>query len=231
MSAEDKAEVLNGECPTCRGTRNSWVRGRHHTSWKDPEHPIDGYDTYYILECGGCATSFFRRDSYFSEDDAYGYHPQTGETVVIPTIRTTYWPPLERRSRPDWLQIVEHRDPVLNSLFGQLYTALDSGLTVLAAIGVRTAFDRATVGLGIDPMKRFDQKLQALFEGGWIGETEKDILAALIDAGSAAAHRGWSPETHQLDTMMSVMEGFLDRHFVQRERASALRDSTPKRGS
>jgi hypothetical protein len=230
MSAEGQTEVVKGECPTCRAVRNSFIRGKHHTSWKDPNHPIDGSDTYYILECCGCETKFFRHDTYFSEDDHFGYDPQTGDTVVIPTVRITYWPPLERRGRPDWLYIAEHRDAVLGSLIQQLYTALDSGLTVLAAIGVRTAFDRATLVLGIDPKESFAKKLETLLHGGWIGETEKDILAALIDAGNAAAHRGWSPEAHQLNTMMDVLEAFLHRNFVLRDGASALQANTPKRG-
>ncbi len=231
MSEESRDEVLKGECPVCRAVRNSFVRGKHHTSWEDPQHPIDGSDTYYILECCGCETTFFRHDSYFSEDDDYDYDPKTGNTVLIPTIRTSYWPSLERRSRPDWLPMVEHRDAVLGSLIQQLYTALDSGLTVLAAIGVRTAFDRATSVLGIDSKETFAQKLETLFRSGRIGETEKYILDALIDAGSAAAHRGWSPQAHQLDTMMDVLEAFLHRHFVQRERAAALQADTPKRDS
>jgi hypothetical protein len=229
MSAKGQSETVKGECPTCRAVRNSSVRGKYHKSWAHPTRPIDGSDTYYILECCGCETKFFRHETYFSEYDHYDYDPQTGDTVVIPTVRTTYWPPLERRSRPEWLYSAEHRDAVLGSLLQQLYTALDSALTVLAAIGIRTAFDRATLVLGIDPKKTFEQKLHKLLDDGWIGATERDILAALIDAGNAAAHRGWSPEAHQLDTMMDVLEAFLHRHFVLRDGASKLRADTPKR--
>lgn len=231
MSDESQDEIEKGECPTCRAARKSFVRGKRLKSWHDDNHPIYGSDTYFILECCGCETTFFRHDSHFSEEDDYGYHPQTGESVVVPTIRTTYWPPMERRSRPEWLHFAEHRDAVLGSLIQQLYIALDSGLTVLAAIGVRTAFDRATFVLGVDPNEPFEKKLKTLLHGGWIGETEKDILAALIDAGNAAAHRGWSPAGHQLDTMMAVLEAFLHRHFVLRDGASALQANTPKRGT
>lgn len=231
MTEEIRAEIVKGECPTCRHIRNSFVRAKFYTSWKDPQHPIDGNDTYFILQCCGCETPFFRHDLYFPEDDDYDYDPKTGETVIVPTIRETYWPPKEKRSRPEWLLVVQYREGVLAGLLQRVYTALDSELSVLAAIGISTAFDRATSVFGIDAELSFARKLKALLEDGRIGNTEKEILDALIDAGNSAAHRGWSPKAHQLDMMMDVLEAFLHRHFVQRDRASELLAEAPKRGS
>lgn len=112
----------------------------------------------------------------------------------------------------------------------ELYSALDNSLMVLAGIGVRTSFDRVTELVGIDANLSFARKLEALLSNGRIGVTEKDILATLIDAGSAAAHRGWSPSSDDLHTMMDVLEQFVHRTFVLRDESENLKLRVPGRG-
>ena len=57
---------------------------------------------------------------------------------------------------------------------------------------MRTAFDRASELLGVNPAKTFAEKLTDLVSRGHIGSSEKDTLDTLTDAGSAAAHRDGS---------------------------------------
>jgi Domain of unknown function (DUF4145) len=110
-----------------------------------------------------------------------------------------------------------------------VYTALDNDLRVLAAIGLRTAFDRASELLGIDPNKTFAGKLSQLVVDGHIGSTEKASLDVLTDAGGAAAHRGWKPNLKQLDTLSSIMEQFVHRTFVLNAKAKRVKTSIPSR--
>jgi hypothetical protein len=44
-------------------------------------------------------------------------------------------------------------------------------------------------------------------------EGEED-LGAMVDAGSASAHRGWTPTTDDLDALMSNPEHFVERAFI-----------------
>ncbi|MBJ2153874.1 DUF4145 domain-containing protein [Paracoccus sp. IB05] len=112
----------------------------------------------------------------------------------------------------------------------ELYSGLDNGLSTLAGIGIRTCFDRATELVKVDTNLSFARKLDALFADGRIGSTEKDILVALIDAGSAAAHRGWSPSSGDLRTMMDVLEQFIHRTFFLRHESEQLRGRVPGGG-
>jgi hypothetical protein len=98
---------------------------------------------------------------------------------------------------------------------------------VLAAIGVRTAFDRATESLGIDPSLSFADKLKKTESAGHVGKNEKDALAVLVDAGSAAAHRGWRPTHDDLTAMINALESFLQREFVTNRRLAAIKSSVP----
>jgi hypothetical protein len=201
-------EKTKGFCPTCRREQNTEIIAHHKLREYAPDDDgIFVQNDHFILKCGGCDTVFHRHDSAFSED----YDSRTGGLKVD----TEYWPAQSKRDRPDWLNVdFMSVDQLLYKLTSSIYTALDHDLTVLAAIGTRTTFDRASELLGIDTGKPFAKKLDDLVSAGQIGTTERDNLAILVDAGSAAAHRAWEPSAKELDTMMAILEHFLYRAFV-----------------
>ena len=125
-----------------------------------------------------------------------------------------YWPAPVSRQRPHWLEKIEEVDRDLGRLLEEMYVALDNDLRVLAAIAARTVFDSASELLRVDPAMRFEEKLDRLGADGRISLDEKNILQVLVDAGSAAAHRGWRPKADELSTMVDVVESFLHRSFV-----------------
>lgn len=230
MTAET-AEIRQAPCPNCGGSRNCFVRGRYSATRDGTDVPGEVYDctTGFLLQCAGCSTIFYGEEYFFSEVEHEVRDPETGEMRLEPIVTCKFWPTVEARSRPDWFGEVSAVDAHLKSLMTELYSALDNGLMVLAGIGVRTCFDRVTELVGVDPSLPFARKLEALLTDGRIGITEKDILAALIDAGSAAAHRGWSPSSDDLRTMMDVLEQFIHRTFILRSESEQLRGRVPSR--
>lgn len=150
-----------------------------------------------------------------------------GETEPYYPEDITQWPPQSTRKSPDWANELGLVDSDLKRLFYDIYTALDNDLGVLAAIGIRTVFDRASELLGVDPAKNFAEKISDLKTAGKIGSSEGDILTTLADAGSAAAHRGWRPNWSELATMAGVIESFLYRAFVIPAEATKLAKSIP----
>ena len=82
---------------------------------------------------------------------------------------------------------------------------------------------------GAEEGSMFPQKLSKLQEEDVISEHEKKLLEPLIDAGGAAAHRAWKPEPDQLNTIMSVIEGFVHRTLVQQEAVNALKIHVPEK--
>lgn len=108
-----------------------------------------------------------------------------------------------------------------------VYVALDNDLGVLAAIGVRTAFDRATELLGVDPALPFKQKLDELVNIGKSGAEERKILEVATNAGSAAAHRAWKPTAKELETLMVTIEHFIYRNLLLPKRAQELETKVP----
>ena len=225
-------ENTKAPCPKCECFRNSVVRGRHSETIDYTEIPGQVYEctTGYILQCCGCSAIFYKEQVYFSEETEEARDPLTGEWTTVQVTHDRYWPTTEARARPAWFAKLPGIDPRLKDLMTELYSALDNGLTVLAGIGIRTCFDRATELVKVDTNLNFAGKLEALLADGRIGSTEKDILAGLIDAGNAAAHRGWSPSSEDLRTMMDVLEQFIHRNFFLRDESAQLRERVPRRG-
>ena len=83
--------------------------------------------------------------------------------------------------------------------------------------------------MGVDPALGFNEKLDALLGRGKIGQSERETLEVLTDAGGAAAHRGWKPTITQLDTLMTIGEQFLYRTIILKGQAKALKSKIPPR--
>jgi hypothetical protein len=218
-------QTCKGHCPRCGNLRNARIVARYHEHLENDDGDWTDSD-YRTLKCQGCGAVYFQREDTFSDDVPY----QTvgdGEPVIPSTITT--WPVPAKRAKPKWIPTLLEIDGSLYRLVDQAYTALDHELDIFAATGMRTAFDRASELLGIDPAKRFEEKLDDLVGRGDIGKTDKEILDALTDAGSAAAHRGWKPNPAQLETMMSIMEDFLHRAFILHPGARRLKNAVPPR--
>jgi hypothetical protein len=154
-------------------------------------------------------------------------HPITGEPRMEGGTQTTYWPALVKRASPKWIHDIEEADRTLGNLLSEMYTALNNDLRVLAAIAARTAFDRSSERLGVDANLPFGKKLDQLVAMGKISQNERDTLEVLVDAGSAAAHRGWMPKPKEVSTMMDVVEAFLHRGFILGDGIQKLKAAVP----
>lgn len=202
----------------------------HRAEAEDFLDPDWTHTRYLTLACRGCDTRFFVTVStnadYFDEERDSGGE-LTGKKIYKETVN--YYPAFSNRSRPEWSKggMWTHEKKLLD-IVDEMYAALDNELPVLAAIGMRTVFDTAIEILGIDPGATFKEKLDAILALGKISQEERNHLDILIDAGNAAAHRGWKPEPWHLDSMGLILEGFLHRAFVLPGRATFLRNVPSK---
>ncbi|MDQ7077384.1 MAG: DUF5655 domain-containing protein [Robiginitomaculum sp.] len=89
-----------------------------------------------------------------------------------------------------------------------------------------TIRDRSTVG----DKGNFLKGLQALQNEGMLSSHERDILNPVVDAGNAAAHRGWAPTKEQLAIILDTVEGLIHRLLVLPKMAEELEEAVPSRG-
>lgn len=226
------AETVQAHCPTCDGERTCERHGHVYMPWDWTDrvsgNSVSGGIDHSLLECRGCRTVFYEKSEWNSEDIDWWIDHEGVQQGDHPREKSTY-PRPETKSKPPWLGRIEAADETLATILKEMYLALDSRAYILAAIGLRTTLDRATEVLGIEPGLTFEQKLNKLAAGGWIGPTERDVLAIVTDAGSAAAHRGWSPDEAALTALVSALEIFLQRAFIVDKEALRARSNIPGR--
>ena len=224
-------EVRKAECSKCGGIRNCDVRGSHRDIYSDEQN--DAWTHWRILKCRGCEHTFVEVVSANSED-CEPYVEADGSQGLRNVETFRYWPALARRHRPEWMSEYGISDTntfevdALEKAMVELYQALDADLRMLAGIGIRTAYDIASELLGVNPDLPFSKKMDALVAGNKITSLDRSRLETMVDAGSAAAHRGWCPSPQDLDAMMSVLEHFVYEAFVAPARRAKLDASAAK---
>ena len=235
-SPQEVPNTIRGHCPSCGSGRHADIKGEHVSRFDDDNLPSE--TIYRLLVCRGCDAAYFQTeevslesDDWVCDDDGQSVDPVRGKLV--------HYPSPMKRERPKWADkflvdrlLAEFGISEIGNLwrlFDDIYGCLNASLPIPAAIAIRTTFDKATEFLGITPDDTFAKKLTALFDLGKICEDERDVLNVLVDAGSAAAHRGWRPEPKELDTLISLIETFLHRTFVLGEAARQLKASVPRK--
>lgn len=234
-------EKLRAYCSECDGDRNCEIKGHHPERGEDAGGYIYWAVDWLILACCGCDHVFAQTISSNSEDIHY-YHDDDGSEApeYVETILT--WPARSKRSIPTWFErrTIETDlldTDALDASLLELYGALDKDLMVLASIGIRTSFDIASELLGVSPDLTFARKLDALVDANHITLADREHVETLVNAGSAAAHRGWRPSFRDLNTLMTTLENFIystmvlpAKHRAQAAEIAKVKLRVPARG-
>ncbi|WP_353429023.1 hypothetical protein [Paracoccus denitrificans] len=141
-----------GNCPSC-ATDRADVKASHTSTYHEDHY--SSREVFSILECRGCGKIYFKSSGTNSEDVHHERDPYTGEWEQVYLETVFFWPPPPKRMPPTWAWDLKVRDLTLGGLLDDVYTALSNNLGVLAAIGMRTVFDRASELLGVDPALPF----------------------------------------------------------------------------
>jgi len=238
MTEKILGTTIKANCGRCGGERNCEIKGFHAESGSEADGRFEWHTGWYLLVCRGCEYPFAQ--SVSTDSESYDeYYDREGDYVRESIEIVETWPPEAKRPIPDWFKHshVEGnlvKAVALNAALSELYRALNANLMVLSSIGIRTAFDAASETLGIEPGLSFEAKLNALVDKGKIRATEKETLNVLIDAGSAAAHRGWQPTAEQLNVQVDILEEFIFNSMVlptqektKADRVAKLKQAVP----
>lgn len=75
----------------------------------------------------------------------------------------------------------------------------------------------------------FQEKLMKLEKEGFVSPKNREVLDAALDAGSAAAHRGFAVNNSQVEQVIDIVENLLQAVYVLPEFAQDLKGSIPPR--
>ena len=178
----------------------------------DDEWPVnsDWYETYALFKCRGCNQVCLQVE-------------RMDRGAIDPLTR--YYPPRLFRRRPRWFHALR---PELVALLNEVYAALATDSPRLAAMGLRAAMDMVLSDTVGDEEKNFFKKLDKLEAQGLVGKTNRDQLAAALDVGHAAAHRGYAPPADDLGRVVDILENLLVAAYRLKD-APRLKKNTPRR--
>lgn len=225
-------DTFRAHCPRCDGERVCIIRGEFDQPWsvEDGRNYMEGQIDHKLVQCAGCETVFYHKSSWDSEDWDGDYHPITSETIIsYPRRIETYPTPEKKSQKPDWVWSIGQINPQLHTILDEVYQAYEARSFILAAVGLRTAFDLTTTYLKIDPGHTLKQKVKELLENGFIGETEAMTLETVTDAGNAAAHQGWSPDQKTFQLLLTTLEQFVYRVVISGKAVLSLNANIPAR--
>lgn len=201
------------------------IKGTQRSGYHDisPDFGISWENLYEIIECQECGNVTFRIRHWNDEQQPV----DSGEKYY-----DTYYPPIVSRPKPLWFDKLDDR---FQDILEEVYIALDANTRFLAAFGARTAIDMLIVDQ-IGDSGTFKDKLDKLEKQGYIDSTERELLDAVTEAGSAAAHRGYAPDEKLLNSVMDILESLFDKFYIKPERdkellkkARELKSKIPKR--
>lgn len=225
-------EGIEAHCPRCDGDRDCKLHGSVNVpfDWTDGTNRMFGESEHKLLQCLGCKFVFYFRSTWDSEDWDNSYHPTTGEEVITyPRTVVTFPSPEKKSEKPDWVWNIAKIDAKLSSVLNETYHAHEEGLFILASVGLRTALDRTTELLNIHPGHTLEEKVKKLLEEGYTGETEAKLLQVVVEAGSAAIHRAWSPSQTEFQALLITLEQFLYRTLISGKSALTVAEKIPPR--
>ena len=95
-------------------------------------------------------------------------------------------------------------------------------------MGARALIDMVMVDQ-VGDSGSFGQNLKQLHDGGFVSVRNREFLDAAFDAGSAAAHRGHTPDVYEVNAVMDIVENLLHSFYVLPRMAQNLKAITPPR--
>jgi len=173
------------------------------------------HTTHELRVCRGCETAALRVVQTSSE--------YMGRKVE-------FYPPHEVWEKPNWLhQLSEPSLKGIRELLDEVYGAVTLGNRRLALMGCRAVSERLMTKR-VGDLGTFKLQLAAMLDQGHISQKDHDALDAAINAGSAAAHRGYCPKPDILDMVLGITERLVQSEFVDGHR-DAIASTTPPRKS
>jgi predicted transport protein len=212
-------------CNACKQKTKHHIRGEYNKH--DDDEAFWYKQRMLIVECCGCENLELVKMTLFSEDVEYFDNPHTGEPDSIGKWDEVIYPPVTYRNPPSWFEDLP--DPTLRTISDEIYNSLQTGSHYLATFGSRTLIDRLIV-LTVGDKGNFPRGLQALQDSGKLSQHEREILNPVVDAGNAAAHRGWAPTKEQIRVILDTVEGLIHRLLVLPKLAEELEEAVPSRG-
>ena len=169
-------------------------------------------EEWLLLQCNGCDSIQIRVT-------------ETSPNCKSP--RCAYYPPRQPRCLPRWYADLSGE---LQGLIREIYVALSAECPTLAVMGARTLVDKL-LAEKLGDVGGFVQKLDTAVARGVLTKEAAEIIAAAVEVGHAASHRGYAPTQEQVFDVLDIVEHSLQASYVLQDKSKRLIASVPPRGT
>lgn len=180
----------------------------------EPEVWVQQGFNYSVFECCGCHNVVMRKRFWHSDLTP----PEYDESYI------SWHPALTSRQLPKWRNNLPEN---WAELLCEIYRALHCDSRSLALMGMRALLDMYLVEAAGD-LDTFNKKLEWLQALGFLSANQVELIKPAIEAGNAAAHRGYSPSQDGLDTILNLIELLLHQ-WTLASAISKVKDDVPPR--
>lgn len=202
-------------CRTCNKVTCHKALTEVNSTDESPDGDIRVWDHYYVVQCGGCKSLSFCRESTCSED--WNYNEDTGERELIPTVKV-YPSCIAGRPLMQGSFVVPHG---VHRIYKETHTALCEQQMVLAGIGIR-AIVEAVCNEKKAAGSNLEKRIDSLVPMGLITPEGAKILHSLRFMGNSAAHEVTAHNQEELNIAFDVVEHLLNTVYVLPHSASRL---------
>jgi hypothetical protein len=213
---DPKDKELWAPCSSCSGKTAHRCLTEVDVSDHDLKYDVQGCIQYYAIQCGGCKTISFCKESQFSEDwdfDEEGNHYLTTTQKVYPSR-------IEGRPLLEDISLIPHG---IAEIYQETHEALAGQQPILTGVGLRAIVEAVckTEGISGKLLTAIDQ----LETKGLLTNSGVQILHHIRLLGNDAAHEVKANGQAELLAAFEVIEHLLRTIYVIPAKAEKLKKS------
>ncbi len=190
-----------------------------------PPVDIDYWEQYQIVQCQGCKSISFRKDTQNTDDLDYIMNVDgTVENDIAHHVEI-YPSRIAGRQQIDRYWLIPAG---VSRIYKETHGALSNKFPILSGIGIRALIEavcKEKNATGNNLKERIDD----LVLKGVLTQAGADILHQLRDLGNEAAHDIKPQEDDSLELALDVIENLLQSVYILPEAARRMKDRKPKK--
>ncbi len=212
MSEIQKTGVKQVLCKVCQQVTNHNILNAVTKSvWWEDADAGERHD-FYTLQCLGCENVCLLVEYSHSEDT----NPYTGEPVT----QSRVYPSPNKDDR-DVLDRIHHVPESVRTAYEETVKAINSGLVLLTAMGVRLVIEAVCNHQKITG-GNLEKKINKMQEIGLITPSDAKLLHLVREIGNQSAHEMKKQKREALSLSMDIIEGVIRQLYIHPKEAEAL---------
>lgn len=210
----DKKYTSKVMCKVCQQETWHSILNQIENKWDDDKQGMWEIITFYTLQCLGCDNVCLLISTLFSED----IDPRTG----IPEPQIAIHPSPYKSAR-DVISKLSHVPRDVQSIYEEAIKAFNSGMMILAAIGIRTTIEAIAIEQKII-VRGIESKINKMTDQKIITSDGAKLLLLVKDIGNLATHEIKKHHRDDLALCIDIIEDVIRSLYILPKEALHTRE-------